>query len=306
MSAPTRREVVIRVRRFDPDTGRTWWQDYRVVVDRYQSLATVLQRIREEVDPSLAFQAGCRFGVCGACAVKVNGVPRLACQTMVLREAEENNGVVTVEPLDYFPVVRDLVVDRRYIDAAFRKARAWLEPGPEPGENGYRLQPTLQKKLWSLDKCILCGICFSTCPLLEAHPDYPGPAAIAKLVRFALDPRDARGEERVREAAEWIWSCARCGLCSMHCPYSIDTPGAVAEARRMLVERRVGRREDIRHVESIVESVEELGRLDEKKVFIETGGLLRAVREALVLARRLGLPSKPERVSEKVLEALRG
>ncbi len=305
MSAATR-TVVIRVKRFDPDTGRSWWQEYRVEVDRYQSLATVLQRIREEIDPTLAFQAGCRFGVCGACAVKVNGVPRLACQTLVWREAEENNGVVTVEPLDFFPVVRDLVVDRRYIDQAFRRARDWLEPGGEPGEEGFRINRDLQKRLWSLDKCIMCGICFTVCPLLETGLDYPGPAAIAKLVRFALDPRDARREERLVEAEDWLWRCGRCGLCTIHCPYSIDVPDAVAEARRVLVAKRVGRKSDIKHVESILKSVEETGRMEEAKVMIETGGVLRALREALALAGKAGLPRKPERVSRSVLEALRG
>ena len=304
MSAPTKKRVVIRVRRFDPDTGRRWWQDYEVEVDRYQSLATVLQRIREEVDPTLAFQAGCRFGVCGACAVTVNGVPRLACQTIVWREAEENGGVITVEPLPYFPVIRDLVVDRRFIDSAFRKARAWLEPGKEPGEDGFRIAPSLQKRLWRLDKCILCGICFSICPLLDAGLDYPGPAAIAKLVRFALDPRDARGEERLVEASDWLWRCLRCGLCAAHCPYSIDVPDAVAEARRRLVEKGIGRREDVRHVEAVVESVLRLGRMDERSVYIKTAGLLRAVREALALAGKAGIPAKPERVSKRVLEAI--
>ncbi|AEM39137.1 succinate dehydrogenase and fumarate reductase iron-sulfur protein [Pyrolobus fumarii 1A] len=305
MSAPTKRRVVIRVKRFDPDTGRIWWQEYEVEVDRYQSLATVLQRIREEVDPTLAFQAGCRFGVCGACAVKVNGIPRLACQTLVLNEAGDE-GVVTVEPLDFFPVVRDLVVDRRFIDGAFRKARAWLEPGPEPLEDGFRIEPALQKKLWKLDKCIVCGVCFSVCPLLDAGLDYPGPAAIAKLVRFSMDPRDALRDARLEDASEWIWRCLRCGLCALHCPYSIQTPGAVAEARRRLIEKRVGRPSDIRHVEAIVESVKRLGRMNEKRVFIETAGFARALREAIVLARKVGLPRPPERVSGEVLELLRG
>ncbi len=306
MSAPTKRSVTIRVKRFDPDTGRSWWQEYRVEIDRYQSLATVLQRIREEMDPTLGFQAGCRFGVCGACAVRVNGVPRLACQTILWRLVEEEGDVVTVEPLPFFPVVRDLIIDRRYIDEAFRRARAWLEPGPEPGEEGYRIEPGLQKTLWRLDKCILCGICFSICPVLNSGLDYPGPSPIAKLVRFALDPRDALREERLVEASEWLWRCARCGVCAAHCPYSIDASWAAAVARRVLVERRAGRPEDVRHVEAVVRSVLETGRLDEARVYRETVGTLKAIIEGLVVARRVGLPSKPERVSERVLEALRG
>jgi len=104
------KEVIIRIRRYNEQKGE-YWSEYMLKVDKYTQMTEALRLIKAHQDPSISYRASCHMAVCGSCGMKINGAPKLACKTRVLEEAEKNNGMVIVEPMSYYKVVKDLVVD---------------------------------------------------------------------------------------------------------------------------------------------------------------------------------------------------
>jgi succinate dehydrogenase / fumarate reductase iron-sulfur subunit len=250
----------MRFRIYRTDVGR----DHRYDVfelDPASGLTVLgaLFEIRERFDSSLAFRYSCRGAVCGTCAMLINRVPRLACRTQVdrlLRGEEEvrldpflaieknipdwdPSTEVLIEPMPHFPVIRDLVVnmDRffecyRLTDPAFRPA------GPLPD----REQPMKQEDVEALETytaCILCGACFAACPVNGENPEYWGPAALAKLYRFHIDPREAGDGSRltIADVPEGWWACEFHGNCHRVCPKNVPPNVAIGRAERELRER---------------------------------------------------------------------
>ncbi len=220
--------VSIVVQRFDPTRDREpYWQRYEVVVGPNHTLLDVLLEVRDLQDGTLAFRRSCRSGICGSCAVAVNGRPQLACMTRVL-EALGPSGSVTIAPLPGFPVLRDLVVD---IDPFFESLRAllpWLLRRPDyPGT----MEPPTVDAAMEGALCILCGACQAGAGGVGAA----NPAALAQGVRFALDPRDLLGPVR-------LWMLSEAGLLSPEaaerwersCPKQIPLAALAARGREML------------------------------------------------------------------------
>lgn len=182
----------IRVRRFEPAiASEASWVNYDVPLDGARTVLDALLFIEEHQDPTLAFRRMCRSGICGTCAGLVNGTPRLFCQTLLREAARRNQSQpdIILEPLPQFDVLRDLVVD---IDAFFRdleSAEAWLIPNST--YNGV-IPRQLVERLWPVARCILCGICADQ----EFGPGRPHAATVARVLRFADDPRDAKGPAR--------------------------------------------------------------------------------------------------------------
>jgi len=268
-------KVTFRVARYDPEKG-SWWQTYEVEVDKYTSVAVALQRIREEQDPTLAYRPLCKMGVCGNCAVKINGRPRLGCMTNALEAAEENGGVIVVEPLDNMPVVKDLVVDRSDFERRMIKAKPYLVPKKEAlaKDSWTPMSPKLQAVLWSSAQCIWCGICYSACPSSYVDGDYVGPHGLLKVFRFSYDPRDSLGKRRVVLYEEDIWKCVNCGNCTESCPKNLGHDERFMRLRAddiLMKPRTPYAQKAAAHVRAVIESIVETGRADEVKIFASTG-----------------------------------
>ncbi|MDT8358332.1 MAG: succinate dehydrogenase/fumarate reductase iron-sulfur subunit [Methanomicrobiaceae archaeon] len=217
-----------------------------------------LFEIQERFDDSLAFRYSCRGAVCGSCAMLINKIPRLACRTQVtslLGSGEKSRlspypgaaetvsfdpeEEVLVEPLPHLPVIRDLVVD---MDAFYGKYR-FIEPvfrpaGPAPEEER-RMDPEDVHALETYTNCILCAACYGACPVDGKDPEYLGPAALAKLYRFHLDPREGEGArlERADIPHGW-WACEFHGNCRQVCPRGVPPIQAIGKARQELEGRR--------------------------------------------------------------------
>ncbi|HVN65159.1 MAG TPA: 2Fe-2S iron-sulfur cluster-binding protein [Methanomicrobiales archaeon] len=209
----------------------------------------------QEQDPTLAFRYSCRGAVCGTCAMLIDKEPRLACRTQVqpLLEGREDLRLapypaigptvpwdhaeeVLVEPLPHLPVIRDLVVDMSLFFEFYRFIGPVLEPaGPEP-EKERLMSPMAVKELHTYTNCILCGACFGACPVNGRDPRYLGPAALAALYRFRIDPRDAGGVSRLRRAdtPEGWWDCEFHGNCRKVCPKGVPPNVAIGRARQEL------------------------------------------------------------------------
>lgn len=182
--------VTLEISRFNPEVDREpYFQEFRVTVEERQTvLDALLDAWRQE--PGLSFRRSCRSAICGSCAVTINGIPRLACQTLI-REAAGSNGRITVEPLSHFRQLKDLVVDLEPFFGSLKAVVPWLV---NRLDHSGRMEPEVARKLEELASCILCGVCDA------ALSDQAGvrPAAFVKGLRLARDPRDELGAARLR------------------------------------------------------------------------------------------------------------
>jgi succinate dehydrogenase iron-sulfur subunit len=223
---------------------------------------TVLEalfRFQEELDDSLAFHYSCRGAVCGTCAMLINKVPRLACRTQLellrtgkldvsladypaIRETVKWNPdkEVLVEPLPHLPVIRDLVVDMDIFFRYYRFIRPQLEPQDASPEKERAMNPIAVKKLETYTNCVLCAACHAACPVPEKNPRYLGPAALAKLYRFCIDPRQADGSSTLKRAdmVDGWWACEMYGNCNRVCPKGVPPRTAIAKAVAALSKER--------------------------------------------------------------------
>ncbi len=225
-----------RIKRFDPERDtKPRWDEFTVGLNPFERLLDGLIKIKETMDGSLTFRSSCAHGMCGSCAMKINGKNALACQTLAKNTPE----LIVLEPLPAFPVIKDLVVD---MDPFFEKTghvMPWLlEDGPPPERE--RLQrPEDMEKIVDAVKCIMCGCCTSSCPVYWSDKDYLGPAALLKAARFILDSRDAAGRERLETVSgeNGLWRCHSIYNCYEVCPRSIDITGNISSLKRLAVKK---------------------------------------------------------------------
>ncbi|MDD1669108.1 MAG: succinate dehydrogenase/fumarate reductase iron-sulfur subunit [Methanomicrobiales archaeon] len=246
--------MMLKVFRSGPGRTAPSYDSFRIEPEQGMTVLSALFGAQEQ-DPGLAFRYSCRGAVCGTCAMLINKVPRLACRTQVqsLLEGKEDLHLVPypatgptvpwdpakevlVEPLPHLPVIRDLVVDMSLFFAYYRVIGPVLEPaGPEP-EREWPMNPSAVKELTTYTNCILCGACFGACPVNARDPGYLGPAALAALYRFRIDPRDGGGIGRLRRAdtPEGWWDCEFHGNCRKVCPKGVPPNIAIGRARQEL------------------------------------------------------------------------
>ncbi|EWG07852.1 MAG: succinate dehydrogenase iron-sulfur subunit [Candidatus Aramenus sulfurataquae] len=272
-------EIVVRVKRFNQEKGE-WWQEYKLKVDRFTQMTEVLRRIKTEQDPTLAYRASCHMAVCGSCAMKINGEPRLACKTLALDMVKKyGSNVITVEPMDFFEREKDLIVDMEDFYSRMFKVKPRLYPSKEvlEGKAEHRLKPEDQRELWKFEQCIWCGLCVSACPAVKIDPQFLGPAAHAKGYRFLADPRDTIYEERLKILVDSAWRCTYCYMCFNVCPRDVEPVTTIKKTRahtKFLKERTPVAETGERHIEAIEESIRETGKIQEASVYLKTYGVL--------------------------------
>ena len=230
----------VHIYRFDPDSGENPRVDTFELdaAECGQMVLDVLIRIKDSRDASLTFRRSCREGICGSCAMNINGVNRLACITS-LRDLGPQ---IRIYPLPHMPVVKDLVPDLTTFYAQYASVKPWLmaqTPAPPDGE---RLQSKAEQE--QIDRpaaCILCACCSTACPSYWWNSDrYLGPAALLAAYRWIIDSRDEATGERL-DALEDPFKLYRCHTimnCTDVCPKDLNPAKAIAEIKKMLVQRQ--------------------------------------------------------------------
>lgn len=231
--------VTFRVFRFDPTSnGQPSWQSFTIPLRPRMTVLDGLFYILEEHDHTLAFRFACREGVCGSCAMFINGSYVLACQTQVasLRAKE-----ITINPLPHFPMIKDLVVDLEPFFEKYRLVVPYLKTLTPSPEKEWRQNVKQRKKINEVIDCILCGCCHSACPMTWANKEYLGPAALTKAYRFVMDSRDEAGMERLEavDAESGIWRCHTTFNCVEACPKLINPTAAIQALKRKTLARRL-------------------------------------------------------------------
>lgn len=238
-SADAKNVRAFKVYRYDPDTGENPRTDtYEVDMSSCGPMVLdVLIKIKNEIDPTLTFRRSCREGICGSCAMNIDGTNTLAC----IKGCDEVKGEVKVYPLPHMPVVKDLVPDMTHFYAQYASIEPWLKTDT-PAPSRERLQSKEdRKKLDGLYECILCACCSTACPSYWWNSDrYLGPAILLQSYRWIVDSRDEATGERLDQLEDpfKLYRCHTIMNCTKTCPKGLNPAQAIAETKKLLVERR--------------------------------------------------------------------
>jgi fumarate reductase iron-sulfur subunit len=223
------RTVTLSVARYRPEHRPTPYFDrFDIPYREDMVILDALNYIKDELDGSLTYRWSCRMGVCGSCGMMVDYKPRLTCSTF-LREFYPKP--IVVEPLESFPVVRDLVVDMTDFMEKLQAVKPWLirrvEASIESGE--YLQSPDQVDRYKQFSMCINCMLCYAACPVAAKDPEFLGPAVLALAHRYNEDSRDEGWKERHQAiAVDWgLWDCTFIGECSVVCPKGVDPAAAI-------------------------------------------------------------------------------
>jgi succinate dehydrogenase / fumarate reductase iron-sulfur subunit len=218
-------EIILKIKRSgDGETKDVRYQEYTIEAGENDRLLDALVYVQTRLDGTLGFRKSCAHGICGSDAMIINGVERLACKTLIKDVADVDNNVITVEPLANMPVHRDLIVDQGRFFRNYRLVIPYLIPGEESPRGEYAQSREERALFDDPTKCILCGACYSSCPVIRGeNPDFIGPAAVVNAARFVFDSRDSGFEVRlsVLDDTNGVWPCENHFNCTKVCPREI-------------------------------------------------------------------------------------
>ena len=239
-AAPDAKNVKrFRVYRWSPDDGANPTIDtYEVDLDKCGPMVLdALIKIKNEIDQTLTFRRSCREGICGSCAMNIDGQNTLACTKGI----DEVKGDVKIYPLPHMPVIKDLVPDLTNFYAQHAFIEPWLQTKSPTPEKEWRQSHEDREKLDGLYECILCACCSTSCPSYWWNGDrYLGPAALLQAYRWLIDSRDEATGERLDDLEDpfRLYRCHTIMNCAKTCPKGLNPAKAIAEIKKMMVERQ--------------------------------------------------------------------
>ena len=230
-----------KVYRYDPDTGANPRYDtYTIDLDKCGPMVLdAIIKIKDEIDPTLTFRRSCREGICGSCAMNIDGRNTLACTKAI----EDVKGEVKITPLPHMEVVKDLVPDMTHFYAQYASIQPWLKTStPQPSGKERLQSPDDRGKLDGLYECILCACCSTGCPSYWWNSDkFLGPAILLQTYRWLVDSRDEHTGERLDglEDPFRLYRCHTIMNCAKTCPKGLNPAQAIAGIKQMMVARRI-------------------------------------------------------------------
>lgn len=235
----TAKDILFKIRRYNPDIGDPpFWQEFTVNAQPGMTVLDGLFFIKENLDHSLAMRYSCRMGVCGSCAMLINGSAALSCNTQVLEVSEH---MLAIAPLPNFDIIKDLVPDIMPMFEKHRTVKPYmhrsdLDEMENPTREYYQSEHELTQYL-QFSHCIKCGACMAACPTVATDTQYLGPMPLTQSHRYNSDTRDNGFNERKKivGGASGAYSCHYAGECSRVCPKGVDPARAIQHMKRQLV-----------------------------------------------------------------------
>jgi succinate dehydrogenase / fumarate reductase, iron-sulfur subunit len=229
-----------KVYRYDPDSGANPSVDtYTVDLDDCGPMVLdALIWIKNKIDPTLTFRRSCREGVCGSCAMNIDGANTLACT----KDMKDISGEVAIYPLPHQPVVKDLVPDLTNFYAQHASIKPWLQTVTPTPQKEWKQSHEDRQQLDGLYECILCACCSTSCPSYWWNSDrYLGPAALLQANRWIKDSRDEATGDRLDDLEDpfRLYRCHTIMNCAKACPKHLNPAKAIAEIKKMMVDRQV-------------------------------------------------------------------
>ncbi len=244
------KKVKFRVFRYDPEKDeKPHYSEYTIEAWKGMSVLDALNEIKAEQDPTLSWRQSCRMGVCGSCAMVINGKPALACQTQVLKL---DSDVITIEPLKSFPVIKDLAPDLQNLFRHHTHVKPYIireneeELTEENPTEEFLQSPEELEAFLQFSYCIKCGACVSACPVSQSDPEFYGPQALAQAFRYISDTRDEGEEIRyaIVDNPQGCWRCHFAQSCTFVCPKGVDPAMAIQYLKRDLVLMSIGMKKE--------------------------------------------------------------
>ncbi|TFF84572.1 succinate dehydrogenase/fumarate reductase iron-sulfur subunit [Candidatus Thorarchaeota archaeon] len=242
--------MLLRIGRSREGGKITHYDLYKIEAKKGMTVLDALFQIQDRMDPSLSFRYSCRGAVCGSCAMLINGEPRLACRTQLAGVLEANlkltsfpalenmpkgwdpDTEILVEPLPNLPVLKDLVVDMKRFYETLESMKLWADPAESDSP---RMQsPEERNRIDRLVNCILCAICYGSCPVNAERKEYVGPASLAKAWRFYQDTRTPNPERylKVSQKENGAPLCDLIMNCVKACPKGVAPGGAIHKIKQ--------------------------------------------------------------------------
>jgi len=217
--------ITLKIARSNPNVNSTkTFDDFKIPYQKWTTVLDVILEAKKHLDHSIAVRYSCRQATCGSCGMIINGKPRLACFTKIV---ELESDVVTVEPMNNFPIIRDLVVGFDRMFSTHKKLKPYIirdDSEISPGTKEFLQTPEEVEKYIQFSNCIKCGLCNSACPTMATDSSFIGPQALTQAYRYVADNRDKGKNDRLKiiDDSHGIWRCHFAGSCSKVCPKGVD------------------------------------------------------------------------------------
>jgi fumarate reductase iron-sulfur subunit len=210
------------------------YRGYSVPREDAQTVLDVVTHIQRRIDPTLAYRFACRVGMCGSCAMTVNGKPRWTCRTHVAQVARDDR--LEIGPLAHLPIVRDLVTDMREFFDKWARAKGEFRPTASRRDDFARVEPasSARRAVDAAIECIGCGVCYAACDVVAWNPAYLGPAALNRAWTLVNDARDGARSERLAAVASdaGCFACHTHETCTERCPKHLAPTASIAGLKR--------------------------------------------------------------------------
>lgn len=232
--------ATVRVQRFNPDVDRRpYFDEFQLTPGPDTTVLDALHEIKTRQDGTLTFRRSCRHAICGSCAMNVNGKNLLVCNTP-LKSVLDGRRRVSIRPLPYLPIIKDLVVDRSSFWEQYLRVKPWLIPPVEVPEEEFRMSPEEVAALQNAETCIMCGACYSACQIIGMNKRYIGPHALLKAFMRVLDPRDSAPADRLSDldGSDGVYRCHTIFNCIDACPKNLDPTQAIETLRKLAQKRQ--------------------------------------------------------------------
>ncbi len=234
-------KYTFRILRYDPQQDENpRFQDFLYETEEEKSILEALMDIRNEQDCTLSFRYSCREAICGSCGLVINGNFDLACRAGL---GPLKSSLIHIEPLPNLEIEKDLVVNMDPFWEALYSVEPYLHTDGELPEKEHRIEDKEMDKILQYINCILCGCCYSACPVASRDERYLGPAALAKLYRLVRDPRDRRAFSSWSKinTESGVWGCDTIFKCNEVCPKEVRPADGIEALRRKLIIEKIKR-----------------------------------------------------------------
>ena len=228
------KKVTLKLFRYNPETDKKPYYDtFEMEVEPTDRVLDLMEQVKGYKDGTLSFRRSCAHGVCGSCAMRINGENMLACKTLV---QDLKTTKITVEPILGLPVLKDMIVDMEPFFDHYKSVMPYfVNDSPPPGQE--RLQTIDDRERFDdTTKCILCAACTTSCPSFWSNDEYVGPAAIVNAHRFIYDSRDQAAAERLQILNDQfgVYRCRTIFNCTVACPREIQITQAIGEVKKAI------------------------------------------------------------------------
>ncbi len=229
-------QVSLRIQRMNPEVDKKpYYQLFQIEAQASDRVLDALLDVKHTMDSTLAVRKSCAHGICGSDAMRINGIERLACKTLISDVISEGNTVITLEPLRNLPIERDLMVDQASFFEKYMSVSPFLIRDDIPQTREIPQSPVERAAFEDQTKCILCSACYSACPVIaDKNPDFIGPAASLQASRFVFDSRDTARGQRLSflDSANGVHACDNHFDCTRVCPRGIKITKSINATKR--------------------------------------------------------------------------